>query len=346
MPVHFCGRCKAVRTMYLALSRVRLQDTASEITTKTYYCTCCGALELDQEESDREASSRSPRKRNPVVSSHKAPDAFPASAPAPRFLVLLLLAFFLSVSCSTVPITKRRQLSLIPSETILPMSSDQYRDFLSKNKVVENTPAAETVKRVGVRIQQAVERYFAANNMSSRLKGYAWEFNLVENKSINAWCMPGGKVVVYTGIFPVAGDEAGLSVVMGHEIAHAVANHGDERMSQGLIAEMGGIALSAALSQKPEQTRNLFMAAYGAGAQVGVLLPFSRVQESEADRLGLIFMSMAGYDPHAAVPFWERMSGAHEGPAPPELLSTHPADMKRIENLKKLIPEALQYYKK
>jgi predicted Zn-dependent protease len=229
---------------------------------------------------------------------------------------------------------------------MLPMSFNQYQDFLSKNTVVENTPEAEMVKQVGVRIQQAVERYFAANNMSSRLKGYAWEFHLVEKKEINAWCMPGGKVVVYSGLLPVARDENGLAVVMGHEIAHAVANHGDERMSQGLIAEMGGIALSAALAQKPDQTRNLFMAAYGAGAQVGVLLPFSRVQESEADHLGLVFMSMAGFDPHAAIPFWERMTESHQGAAPPELLSTHPADKKRIENLKKLVPEAMQYYKK
>jgi predicted Zn-dependent protease len=189
-----------------------------------------------------------------------------------------------------------------------------------------------------------VERYFHEHNLSGRLKGYKWEFNLVEDKEINAWCMPGGKVVVYTGILPVAKDETGLAVVMGHEIAHAVAQHGDERMSQALLAEMGGMALSLALSQNPSQTNDLYLAAYGAGATVGVLLPYSRLQESEADRLGLIFMAMAGYDPRAAVDFWKRMAASKKGGAAPEFLSTHPADSKRINNIEKLIPEAMSYY--
>jgi predicted Zn-dependent protease len=225
------------------------------------------------------------------------------------------------------------------------MSAAQYNEFLSKNKTIENTPEAEMVKRVGTRIAGAVERYFTENDLSSELKGYSWEFKLIEDKTVNAWAMPGGKVAVYTGLLPVARDETGLAVVMGHEIAHAVANHGDERMSQGLLAQMGGIALSAALAQKPRETNNLFLAAYGLGAQVGVLLPFSRLQESEADRLGLVFMAMAGYDPRNAVAFWERMAGHKEGAAPPEFLSTHPADDKRIEKIKELLPEAMKYYK-
>jgi predicted Zn-dependent protease len=260
-------------------------------------------------------------------------------------LVLLLSVLVTLLSCQTVPITGRQQLAFIPSESILPMSFSEYRDFLSKHKVVENTEEARMVKRVGRRIELAVERYFSEHGLSSRLKGYAWEFNLVEDKNVNAWCMPGGKVVVYTGILPIVKDETGLAVVMGHEIAHAVANHGDERMSQGLLAQMGGIALSAALSEKPKETSNLFLQAYGLGTQVGVLLPFSRLQESEADHLGLIFMAIAGYDPRRAVDFWERMAEAKHGKSPPEFLSTHPADARRIENIKKLILEAMEYYK-
>jgi predicted Zn-dependent protease len=236
-------------------------------------------------------------------------------------------------------------LDLIPAATMLPMSYTSYKDFLSKNQVVQNTPEAEMVKRVGARTAKAVEQYFAQNNLSDRLKGYEWEFNLVNDQQANAWCMPGGKVVVYSGILPLTQDENGLAVVMGHEISHAVAQHGDERMSQGLIAEMGGVALAAALSEKPAQTQQLFMTAYGVGSQVGVLLPYSRKQESEADQLGLIFIAMAGYDPRGAVPFWQRMAASHQGGKPPVLLSTHPADTKRIEDIQKNMPEAMKYYK-
>ncbi len=259
-----------------------------------------------------------------------------------KILVLILLPVF-ALSCQTVPITGREQLSLIPAGTILPMSFNEYRDFLAKHRVVVQGEQAEMVKRVGLRIEHAVERYFSEHGLASRLKDYRWEFNLVDDKEVNAWCMPGGKVVVYTGILPVARDENGLAVVMGHEIAHAVANHGGERMSQGLLAEMGGLALETALAQKPQQTNSLFLAAYGLGAQVGVLLPYSRLQESEADHLGLIFMAMAGYDPRSAVEFWERMAATKHGASPPAFLSTHPADARRIENIRKLIPEAMQY---
>jgi predicted Zn-dependent protease len=249
------------------------------------------------------------------------------------------------LSCQTVPITGRHQLALIPSGQVQSMSAGQYRDFLAQHQVIRGTADAEMVQRVGKRIQQAVERYFAEHNLSGQLKGYHWEFNLVDSKDVNAWCMPGGKVVVYTGILPMTRDETGLAVVLGHEIAHAVANHGDERMSQGLLAEMGGAALAEALSAKPKETSDLFMTAYGLGAQVGVLLPFSRLHESEADHLGLIFMAMAGYDPRSAVAFWERMAAGKKGAAPPQLLSTHPADATRIRDIQSLIPEAMRYYK-
>ena len=255
-----------------------------------------------------------------------------------------LLLALLAASCSTVPVTGRRQLNLIPDSSVLPMSAQQYGEFLNSQKVIRNTKEAAMVQRVGRRIQDAVERYFAQHNMSGDLKGYAWEFNLVDSKEVNAWCMPGGKVVVYTGILPIAGDEAGLAVVMGHEIAHAVAKHGNERMSQALVTQLGGVALSTALESYPEQTKALWMTAFGVGAQVGVLLPYSRLQESEADRLGLIFMAMAGYDPNEAPRFWSRMADGKGGTAPPEFLSTHPSDQTRIERIKAEIPEAMKYY--
>lgn len=180
--------------------------------------------------------------------------------------------------------------------------------------------------------------------MSHKLSNYSWEFNLVENQEINAWCMPGGKVVVYTGILPITRDEAGLAVVMGHEIAHAIAKHGNERMSQGLLAQVGGMALSTALESEPETTQQLWMAAYGLGAQIGLVLPYSRLHENEADHLGLIFMSMAGYNPNAAVSFWQHMAAKKGGKNPPEFLSTHPSDKNRILKIQALIPEAMKYY--
>jgi predicted Zn-dependent protease len=225
------------------------------------------------------------------------------------------------------------------------MSFDAYRSFLSKNQVVRDTPQAYMVKQVGFNIQKAVERFMVQQNLSYRLKGYVWEFNLVQDKHKNAWCMPGGRVVVYSGILPVTVNDQGLAVVMGHEIAHAIANHGSERMSQELLVQMGGMALATAVARQPQQTQNLFLNAFGAGAQVGVLLPYSRLQESEADRLGTIFMAMAGYDPRAATGFWQRMMSMERGAAAaPELLSTHPSDATRINNLRGYIAEAMKYY--
>ena len=260
-----------------------------------------------------------------------------------RFREWVIFATLIT-SCSTVPVTGRRQLNLISDSSILPMSAQQYQEFLGFQKVIRNTKEADMVQRVGHRIQDSVDRYFAEHKMSEDLKGYAWEFNLVESKEVNAWCMPGGKVVVYTGILPIASDEAGLAVVMGHEIAHAIAKHGNERMSQALVTQLGGVALSTALESYPAQTRALWMTAFGLGSQVGVLLPYSRLHESEADRLGLIFMAMAGYDPNEAPRFWSRMAAEKGGAAPPEFLSTHPSDKTRIEKIKQEIPEAMKYY--
>lgn len=259
---------------------------------------------------------------------------------------LLALLVFLLAACSSVPITGRKQLSLVPQSQMLSMSQSEYGKFLSENKLSTNKADTRMVKDVGARIQKAVEKYFADRNMQDELAGYEWEFNLVQSPEVNAWCMPGGKVVVYEGILPVAQGENGLAVVMGHEIAHAIAQHGNERMSQQLVAQMGVVALQTAIAEKPQETQAIYMTAFGVGAQVGVLLPYSRLQESEADRLGLIFMAMAGYDPGTAVDFWGRMAQGKQGAGTPEFLSTHPADQTRINNLKKLQPEAVKYYRK
>jgi len=256
-------------------------------------------------------------------------------------LILLLLVV---LACSTVPITGRKSLNIIPASTINSMSFQQYGEFLKTHELSKDTQKAQMVKEVGADIQKAVEEYFAFHDISHKLKGYQWEYNLVESEEVNAWCMPGGKVVVYTGILPVTRDRNGLAVVMGHEIAHALAGHGNERMSQALIAQMGSIALSEAIDEKPEETQALFMMAYGVGAQIGILLPYSRMHESEADHLGLVFMSMAGYDPRESVEFWERMAEEKKGQAPPEFLSTHPHDEDRIAKLQALIPDAMEYY--
>lgn len=259
-------------------------------------------------------------------------------------LIGILAASTLFGACSTVPLTGRTQLNLIPASQMLSMSYQEYGTFLKSNKLSTDTQATAMVKRIGGRIQGAVERYFREKGIQGSLAGYQWEFNLVEDKQVNAWCMPGGKVVVYNGILPVTQTEEGLAVVMGHEIAHAVAEHGNERMSQGLLAELGGAALDVALENKPQQTRELWQSAFGLGAQVGVLLPFSRTQESEADELGLTFMAMAGYDPREAVAFWQRMSANKAGQAPPEFLSTHPSDQTRIRQIQEHLPQALKYY--
>ncbi len=264
-----------------------------------------------------------------------------------RHKIFIFLVFpFIFLSCSTVPLTGRSQLNFIPDSTMLPMSFQQYDEFLKTNELSKDEKQVQMVKTIGRRIQAAVEQYFSQENLSHELENYSWEFNLVESPEVNAWCMPGGKVVVYTGILPIAEDDTGLAVVMGHEIAHAIAEHGNERMSQGLVAQMGGMALSTAMTEEPEKTQQLWMTVFGVGAQYGVMLPYGRLQESEADRLGLIFMAMAGYDPNRAVGFWERMSQEKGGKAMPEFLSTHPSDETRIQKIKEALPEAMGYYKK
>lgn len=261
-------------------------------------------------------------------------------------LTITILTFIVLQSCSTVPLTGRSQLNMIPSSEMLSMSFQQYDQFLKENKLSTNQTEVNLVKNTGVKIQHAVERYMKENNLSDRLNGYKWEFNLVKDDQVNAWCMPGGKVVVYTGILPVTKDEAGLAVVMGHEIAHAIAEHGNERMSQQLLQQVGAVGLMVAMKEEPAQTQALWLSVYGVGTTVGIMLPYSRTQESEADHLGLIFMAMAGYDPHAAPEFWKRMAASKQGGQPPEFLSTHPSDQTRINDITSWIPEAMKYYKK
>lgn len=260
-----------------------------------------------------------------------------------RILTVFLATFFL-VSCSTVPLTGRRQLDLIPSSQILTMSFSQYDQVLAQEKIVTNTDEARTVKSVGNNIAVAVESFLKQNGYQEEAGRFEWEFNLIQGDQVNAWCMPGGKVAFYTGIMPICKDDAGVAVVMGHEVAHAVAEHGSERMSQGLVQQLGGVALAVALSEKPQQTQQLFMTAYGLGSTVGYMLPHSRKQESEADKLGLIFMAIAGYDPREAPQFWERMASQSGGAAPPEFMSTHPSHSTRINNLNRYMKEALKYY--
>lgn len=254
---------------------------------------------------------------------------------------LLLLMMY---ACATVPLTGRKQLSLVSSAEINQMAAEQYREVIAKGPLSTNREQTEMIRRVGTKIQKAVEQYMADKGASDQLAGFAWEFNLIQDdKTVNAWCMPGGKVAFYTAILPICKDEAGVAVVMGHEVAHAIANHGAERMSQGLVAEFGLSTIGAAMGQNPTATQQIFMQAVGVGTNVG-MLKFSRSHESEADHMGLIFMAMAGYNPEEAPKFWERMSSG--GAEPPEFLSTHPSHSTRIKDLEGWIPEAKGYYKK
>jgi predicted Zn-dependent protease len=257
------------------------------------------------------------------------------------FTLCVLLA-----ACATVPLTERKSLRLIPSSELLSLSDEQYSKVLSESKLSTDRRKIQMVTRVGKRIASAAEEFLKESQAEDKIKNYQWEFNVIEDdKTANAWCMPGGKVAVYTGILPFTRNEAGLAVVLGHEVAHAIAEHGNERMSEALLAQLGGVALAVALEEEPEETQQLFMLAYGVTANLAALLPYSRLHENEADRIGLTLMAMAGYDPHEAVRFWQTMS-EQGGSRPPTLLSTHPAPESRIEKIKSFIPEAMRHYKR
>lgn len=248
------------------------------------------------------------------------------------------------IACQKNAITGRRSISLMPEEQMIGMSLTEYDKFLAEHKpLAANDKRTIMVKEIGGKIQQAVEKYYASKGLSSQLNGFKWEFNVVDEAVVNAWCMPGGKVVVYTGLLPVTQDEASLAVVMGHEIAHAIARHGNERMSQGMMVQFGGTILATAMQQKPAVTQALFGQAYGVTTNLGIL-KYSRTHETEADKMGLVFAAMGGYNPEAAVAFWERMAQVGGGQKPPEILSTHPSDETRIASLKAFMPEAKKYY--
>jgi predicted Zn-dependent protease len=262
-------------------------------------------------------------------------------------LLLIISTSILFVACTKNALTGRNQLSLIPKAELQAQALTEYRTFLSTAKVISTTGSrdAEMVRRVGIRIANAITQYYTSLGKGDVLSGYQWEFNLVNDPQVNAWCMPGGKVVVYSGLLAVTQNEAALAVVMGHEITHAVADHGGERMSQALAAQGLG-TLGDALTSNKQKTNQIFNTVFGVGAQAGFLLPNSRKQEYEADRYGLRFCAMAGYNPQEAVPFWNRMAAASaSSQKPPEFLSTHPSDENRIAQIEKYLPEALEYYK-
>lgn len=250
-------------------------------------------------------------------------------------------------SCSTVPLTGRSRLSLIDDAALQQQAAIGYRQLLSdpSTKVVStNSANTQMIKRVGARVSAAVTQYMNQNGFGEQIQNYKWEFNLIDSKEINAWCMPGGKVAVYTGILPITKDEAGLATVMGHEIAHAIAQHAAERASQMTLAQVGGAAIGAATSNS--KYADYINMAYGIGGQL-VILNYSRNQELEADKMGLSFMAMAGYNPATAVGFWQRMAQAgSNGSKPPEFLSTHPSDATRIAQIQRDLPAAMKYYKK
>jgi predicted Zn-dependent protease len=258
---------------------------------------------------------------------------------------IVLGILLLIVSCAEVPITHRQSLHLVPDSELMTLSYQQYNQVLHKSRLSADTQEEAMVRRVGGRIARVAETFLREGGQGDTIKNYHWEFNLIEDeKTVNAWVLPGGRAAVYSGILRYTQDETGLAVVLGHEVGHAIAGHGNERMSQGLLAQLGGMALSVALSTKPQQAQSLFMTAYGASASLGVLLPFSRLEESEADHIGLILMARAGYDPRQAIPFWERMAKQEGHKQPLEFMSTHPATQRRMEDIIRELPEALQYF--
>ncbi|KOS07958.1 peptidase M48 [Flavobacterium akiainvivens] len=253
------------------------------------------------------------------------------------------LSVFLAVlisSCSTNPFTGKTEYTVVSNSEIFPTAFAQYDQFLKENKVITGTAQANMVKSVGAKIKAAAEKYLTSVGQSAYLKDYAWEYNLVQNDEVNAWCMPGGKIVVYSGILPITKDEAGLATVMGHEVAHALLNHGAKRMSNDIYLQLIGQGVGAAASGTSLSTQQIIQHAYGLGAQYGAVLPFSRSHENEADEIGLTLMAIAGYNPDKALDFWKRMDANSGGNAPMEFMSTHPSGTTRINNITKEIPTA------
>lgn len=257
-----------------------------------------------------------------------------------KHFILFFVTISIFISCTKNPFTGKNTLNFVSNSELFPTSFQQYGIFLKDNKVVVGTTDAKRVETVGLKIKMAAEKYLNTNGFKDYLKDYAWEYKLVESKEVNAWCLPGGKIVFYSAILSICKDDAGMATVMGHEVAHALANHGAQRMSAGILQQAGAGVVGIAMDSKSNQEKQIWMTAYGGVTQYGAMLPFNRNHESEADKIGLILMAIAGYDPSTAVAFWERMSANSGGKAQPEFLSTHPSDVTRIEKLKSLIPEA------
>ena len=257
----------------------------------------------------------------------------------------MTIVFLFIMSCSTVPITGRKRINLVSDAQILPASFAQYEGFLKENKISTDVKMSTEVQNVGMNISKAVDKFMRANNMVSEANNYRWEFNLIDDETVNAWCMPGGKVVFYKGILPICGNTDGIAAVMGHEVAHAFAKHGQERMTSAYGQQLGGIAVAIGTNNKDPKTRALWSTIYGVGSTVG-MLAYSRTHETEADKLGMVFMIMAGYNPEEAINVWIRMSQRAKGNAPPEFLSTHPSNETRIQNLKEYLPTAVMLAKK
>ena len=261
-------------------------------------------------------------------------------------LFILTGAIIIIISCATNPFTGKSTMALPGTENsaLFPAAFQQYNKFLTENNVVKGTSDAAMVTRVGQKIAIAAERWLNANGHAGYLKDYKWEYNLVDDKTVNAWCMPGGKIVVYTGILPIAKNEAGLAAIMGHEVAHALANHGQQRMRAGMLQHIGAVGLNVALQN--DENLELYNQAYGITTQVGGMLPFSRSHETEADSIGIILMAIAGYNPEEAPEIWKRMSAQSGGQAPPEFMSTHPSNDSRIANLTAQVPKAKEEARK
>lgn len=249
-----------------------------------------------------------------------------------------IIAFI--VSCATNPFTGKKTLAFVSNDQLFPASFAQYNQVLNENKVLTGTKDSEMITRVGQRIAVAAERWLNANGYQGYLEDYKWEYKLIESEQVNAWCMPGGKIAFYTGILPIAQNETGVAAIMGHEVAHALANHGQQRMSSGMLQQAGGVAVAVASGNESPEKQQMWMQAYGIASTVGGMLPFSRSHETEADKIGLYLMAIAGYNPDEAAELWKRMKANSGGQAPPEFLSTHPSNDTRISNLLELSPKA------
>lgn len=256
-----------------------------------------------------------------------------------KYILLLAVGCFI-YSCATNPFTGKSSLNFVSNSELFPSSFQQYGSFLKENKVVTGTADARMVENIGTKIRAAAEKWLRVTGQSEYLNGYQWEYKLVESKEVNAWCMPGGKIVVYSGILPITKDEAGLATVLGHEVSHALCNHGAQRMSAAQLQQFGAVGVALATGSKSQESQQLWQQVYGVTSEVGVMLPFSRNHESEADKIGLTLMAIAGYNPDQAIVFWQRMASGASGQKPPEFLSTHPSDATRIASLRSLIPEA------